>query len=137
MNLFGYSMFTPVNLLAGKNMRFRTRIEWSEYQIERLTTLWNRGTTLKTIAEEFRFPIPTIEAMVAELKLPEQPLFRTLLAETPQRHHDGCSWPMEKDGVFSHFCGANSKAGKPYCEVHSHLAYVKRRPATRDAAIHV
>ncbi len=46
-----------------------------------------------------------------------------------------CCWPIGEPGSRSfRFCDAQSMAGKPYCETHAQLAYVKVRDRRDDAA---
>ena len=46
-----------------------------------------------------------------------------------------CCWPIGEPGTRSfRFCDADSMAGKPYCDSHAQLAYVKVRDRREDAA---
>ena len=46
-----------------------------------------------------------------------------------------CCWPIGEPGTRSfRFCDAESMAGKPYCDTHAQLAYVKVRDRREDAA---
>ncbi len=46
-----------------------------------------------------------------------------------------CCWPIGEPGTRSfRFCDAESMAGKPYCDTHAQLAYVKVRERRDDAA---
>ena len=46
-----------------------------------------------------------------------------------------CCWPIGEPGTRSfRFCDADSMAGKPYCDTHAQLAYVKVRDRRDDAA---
>ncbi|MGI4978680.1 MAG: GcrA family cell cycle regulator [Janthinobacterium lividum] len=46
-----------------------------------------------------------------------------------------CCWPIGEPGTRSfRFCDAESMAGKPYCDSHAQLAYVKVRDRREDAA---
>ncbi len=46
-----------------------------------------------------------------------------------------CCWPIGEPGTRSfRFCDADSMAGKPYCDAHAQLAYVKVRDRREDAA---
>ena len=46
-----------------------------------------------------------------------------------------CCWPIGEPGTRSfHFCDDPSEPGKPYCEAHAKLAYVKVRDRREDAA---
>ncbi len=55
------------------------------------------------------------------------------LSET--RRHHACCWPIGEPGTRDfHFCDAESLSGKPYCDAHAALAYVKVRDRREDAA---
>lgn len=46
-----------------------------------------------------------------------------------------CCWPIGEPGTRSfRFCDAESMAGKPYCDSHAQLVYVKVRDRREDAA---
>jgi GcrA cell cycle regulator len=46
-----------------------------------------------------------------------------------------CCWPIGEPGTSSFcFCDAASVPGKPYCEAHAQLAYVRVRDRREDAA---
>ena len=46
-----------------------------------------------------------------------------------------CCWPMGEPGTRSfRFCDVASLPGKPYCDAHAELAYVRIRPRRDDAA---
>jgi GcrA cell cycle regulator len=46
-----------------------------------------------------------------------------------------CCWPIGEPGKPSfHFCNTSSVPGKPYCEDHAAIAYVRIRDRREDAA---
>jgi GcrA cell cycle regulator len=46
-----------------------------------------------------------------------------------------CCWPIGEPGTREfHFCDAESVPGKPYCNEHAQLAYVRVRDRREDAA---
>lgn len=46
-----------------------------------------------------------------------------------------CCWPLGEPGTKNfRFCGGESMPGKPYCEEHAQLAYVKIKDKRDDAA---
>jgi GcrA cell cycle regulator len=46
-----------------------------------------------------------------------------------------CCWPIGEPGTESfHFCSAQAITGKPYCEEHAAIAYVRVRDRREDAA---
>ena len=52
-----------------------------------------------------------------------------LETEFSKRHSPTCCWPLGEPGTPEfHFCGAPPLSGKPYCEKHCQIAYVRLRP---------
>jgi GcrA cell cycle regulator len=46
-----------------------------------------------------------------------------------------CCWPIGEPGTAGfRFCTAVALAGKPYCEEHAALAYVRAKPDRREDA---
>jgi GcrA cell cycle regulator len=79
------------------------------------------GPTLPPLAAAFGAPASALRPIVAP---PKQSL-----RATP------CCWPIGEPGKPSfHFCNAGSVPGKPYCEAHAAVAYVKIRDRREDAA---
>jgi GcrA cell cycle regulator len=71
--------------------------------------------------------------------LPPRPPAPTRVALAPAPRPYGriitCCWPIGEPGTRSfRFCDAESMPGKPYCEQHAQLAYVKVRDRREDAA---
>jgi GcrA cell cycle regulator len=53
----------------------------------------------------------------------------------PRRSAPSCCWPIGEPGTKTfRFCDDTSVAGKPYCDEHAKLAYVKIRDRKEDAA---
>jgi GcrA cell cycle regulator len=79
---------------------------------------------------------PTLPPLAASLAAPPPPTLRPItsppknsLRATP------CCWPIGEPGKPSfHFCNAGSVPGKPYCEDHAAVAYVRVRDRREDAA---
>ncbi|HEX4367079.1 MAG TPA: GcrA family cell cycle regulator [Rhodopila sp.] len=63
---------------------------------------------------------------------------RMVMPSTPvqvRRSAPSCCWPIGEPGTKTfRFCDDTSVAGKPYCEEHAKLAYVKLRDRKEDAA---
>jgi GcrA cell cycle regulator len=52
-----------------------------------------------------------------------------------RRSAPSCCWPIGEPGTKSfRFCDDMSVPGKPYCDEHAKLAYVKIRDRKEDAA---
>jgi GcrA cell cycle regulator len=67
------------------------------------------------------------------------PPVRTLMPSPPpmpyRRSAPSCCWPIGEPGKRDfHFCDDPSTPGKPYCEEHARLAYVRVRDRKEDAA---
>ncbi len=81
-----------------------------------------QGPTLPPLSASVSTPVPVLRAIMPTPK-PQQP--RT----TP------CCWPIGEPGKPSfHFCNASAVAGKPYCEEHAAIAYVRVRDKREDVA---
>jgi GcrA cell cycle regulator len=80
-----------------------------------------QGPTLPPLAAELAAPPPALRPISAPPK--------NTLRATP------CCWPIGEPGKPSfHFCNASSVPGKPYCEDHAAVAYVRIRDRREDAA---
>jgi GcrA cell cycle regulator len=80
-----------------------------------------QGPTLPPLAAAIGAPVPVLRPIM-------QPPKQTQRA-TP------CCWPIGEPGRPSfHFCNAGSVPGKPYCEDHAAIAYVRVRDRREDAA---
>ncbi len=70
--------------------------------------------------------------------LPRQEMPRQATPQVPmatRRSAPSCCWPIGDPGTKAfRFCDETSAAGKPYCEDHAKLAYVKLRDRKEDAA---
>ena len=89
--------------------------------------------------------VGTVQPARTAATLPETPSVRGLRSvavpalrsmASPRRVRVvACCWPIGEPGTRSfRFCDAESLAGKPYCESHAQLAYVKVRDRRDDAA---
>ncbi len=80
-----------------------------------------QGPTLPPLASSIGVPAPALRPITSPPK-------QTLRA-TP------CCWPIGEPGKPSfHFCNVGSLPGKPYCEDHAAIAYVRVRDRREDAA---
>ncbi len=93
--------------------------------------------------------LPALSATAAPLAVPEQaprlaerapaerpaPVLRAVPTPRPGARVTPCCWPIGEPGTRSfRFCDVDSVAGKPYCDEHSALAYVRVRDRREDAA---
>jgi GcrA cell cycle regulator len=80
-----------------------------------------QGPTLPPLSASMGTPVPALRAVMPTPKYSQR--------ATP------CCWPIGEPGKPSfHFCNAASAAGKPYCEEHAAVAYVRVRDRREDAA---
>jgi GcrA cell cycle regulator len=93
-----------------------------------------QGATLPALAAASA-PMPVLEPRP---RLPERqapPMLRAIPAPRAGARVTPCCWPIGEPGTRSfRFCDVDAIAGKPYCEEHSALAYVKIRDRKEDAA---
>jgi GcrA cell cycle regulator len=69
------------------------------------------------------------------LVTPPRPVSTHTTAPRPYGRVVTCCWPIGEPGTKSfRFCDDRSEPGKPYCEDHAKLAYVKVRDRREDAA---
>jgi GcrA cell cycle regulator len=60
---------------------------------------------------------------------------RVQMAPRPFARTVACCWPIGEPGTKSfRFCDGDALFGKPYCQEHAQLAYVKVRDRREDAA---
>ncbi|MBL6454891.1 GcrA cell cycle regulator [Belnapia sp. T6] len=64
---------------------------------------------------------------------PEQP--SAVVRPFPRASLRSCCWPLGEPGTPEfRFCSAEAASGKPYCQEHASVAYVKARDRREDAA---
>ena len=77
-------------------------------------------------------PRPIMPAPRPVVVLPPRPV---ALAPRPYGRIVTCCWPIGEPGTREfHFCDVPSEPGRPYCEDHVKVAYVKVRDRREDAA---
>ena len=100
------------------------------------------GPTLPTLAASLPpmpplspMPMDTPRLVHGEVTERAAPMLRAVPAPRPGGRVNPCCWPIGEPGTKSfRFCDVGSIAGKPYCEDHSALAYVRVRDRREDAA---
>ena len=98
-----------------------------------------QGSTLPALAAALS-PMPVVEASRLPMRAaqaPERvaPVLRAVPSPRPGGRVTPCCWPIGEPGTRSfRFCDDDSIGGKPYCEQHAALAYVKVRDRRDDAA---
>ena len=96
------------------------------------------GPTLPPLsAAEVVVPEPVrVASTVAAPIAAEAPRAQVLRPVAPVRHRSvTCCWPIGEPGTKSfRFCDSDATPGKPYCNDHAQLAYVKVRDRRDEAA---
>jgi GcrA cell cycle regulator len=103
---------------------------WTPERIADLTRLWEEGITTAEIGRRIGVTKNAVIGKVHRIGL----VPRVVKEVPPPRRNvfdfQGvvCMWPIghPNDDDF-HFCGGRPIAGKPYCEHHAALAYIKPR----------
>jgi GcrA cell cycle regulator len=76
-----------------------------------------------------------VSAPLAPRPAPVAPPPRMQVAPRPFARTVACCWPIGEPGTKSfRFCDGDALLGKPYCQEHAQLAYVKVRDRREDAA---
>jgi GcrA cell cycle regulator len=90
-----------------------------------------QGPTLPVLSASLA-PMPPELPRVVERPTP---VLRSVCMPRPGARITPCCWPIGEPGTKSfRFCDVDAIAGKPYCEEHASLAYVKVRDKREDAA---
>lgn len=80
----------------------------------------------------YAFPQPAPRPVVAPAP---RPVAVPAPRPAPRLSNAACCWPIGEPGKAGfRFCGSAALAGKPYCEEHAALAYVRAKPRQEDAA---
>lgn len=80
---------------------------------------------------------PTLPPLSPSVSAPALPPLRAIISPPKQQQPRAtpCCWPIGEPGKPSfHFCNAAAAAGKPYCEEHAAIAYVRLRDRREDVA---
>lgn len=113
-------------------------VDWTPERIETLTKLWNEGIATSEIGRRLDVTKNAVVGKVHRLGLPKRqsPIQRKApkkkKVEEPtvitldQLRPGMCAWPIGDPGNPDfHFCGEKITEGKPYCETHCEMAYVR------------
>jgi GcrA cell cycle regulator len=89
------------------------------------------GPTLPTLPAALT-PMPAEPPRPVERPMP---VLRAVCLPRPGARVTPCCWPIGEPGTRSfRFCDVGAIAGKPYCDEHAALAYVKVRDRREDVA---
>ena len=101
---------------------------WTDERIEQLTRLWEEGVTTAEIGRRIGVSKNAVIGKVHRIGLTPR-----VITEKPAPRRNvfeftgpACMWPSghPSDDDFR-FCGDRPTAGKPYCQHHATLAYIK------------
>ena len=109
---------------------------WTEERIEQLTRLWEEGVTTAEIGRRIGVSKNAVIGKVHRIGLTPR-----VITEKPAPRRNvfeftgpACMWPSGHPGDDDfRFCGDRPMAGKPYCEHHSALAYIKPKDKSEAA----
>jgi GcrA cell cycle regulator len=109
---------------------------WTPERIEALTRLWEEGVTTAEIGRRIGVTKNAVIGKVHRIGLTP----RVITQKPPPRRNvfdftgPACMWPIGHPGEEEfHFCGEHPMAGKPYCEHHVELAYIKPKEKSEAA----
>jgi GcrA cell cycle regulator len=109
---------------------------WTPERIEALTRLWEEGVTTAEIGRRIGVTKNAVIGKVHRIGLTP----RVITQKPPPRRNvfdftgPACMWPIGHPGEDNfHFCGEHPTAGKPYCEHHVELAYIKPKEKSEAA----
>jgi len=109
---------------------------WTPERIEMLTRLWEEGITTAEIGRRIGVTKNAVIGKVHRIGLTP----RVITQKPPPKRNafdftgPACMWPVGHPGEDDfHFCGDHPVAGKPYCEHHVELAYIKPKEKSEAA----
>jgi GcrA cell cycle regulator len=109
---------------------------WTPERIEALTRLWEEGVTTAEIGRRIGVTKNAVIGKVHRIGLTP----RVITQKPPPRRNvfdftgPACMWPVGHPGEDDfHFCGEHPMAGKPYCDHHVELAYIKPKDKSEAA----
>ncbi len=116
---------------------------WTPELIAQLTELWNKGLSTAEIGRRIGVTKNAVVGKAHRLFLTPRPsplkrkpgprIAKPVKTKVVTFGAGACSWPIGHPGEKSfHFCDQRPVPGKPYCEKHAALAYIK--PKTHSSA---
>jgi GcrA cell cycle regulator len=111
------------------------RSDWSDDRIAKLRRLWDEGLPAAEIGRRLGTTKNAVIGKAWRLELPprrvsDSPNPVPSLAEIMPLATDRCHWPFGKPGTAGfRFCNQLVLAGKPYCETHCRITYMRPAPA--------
>ena len=92
------------------------------------------GPTLPSLMVGNVVPMIQDTARIEPAKTPPVPT-RVVASSRPSQRVTACCWPIGEPGTRSfRFCDGDAMHGKPYCQEHAQIAYVKIRERREDVA---
>jgi GcrA cell cycle regulator len=109
---------------------------WTPERIDQLTLLWDEGITTAEIGRRIGVTKNAVIGKVHRIGLTP----RVITQKPPPRRNvfdftgPVCMWPIGHPGEDDfHFCGEAPIAGKPYCDHHAAVAYIKPKEKAEAA----
>jgi len=109
---------------------------WTPERIEALTRLWEEGVTTAEIGRRIGVTKNAVIGKVHRIGLTP----RVITQKPPPKRNvfdfagPACMWPLGHPGEEDfHFCGEHPVVGKPYCEHHVEVAYIKPKEKSEAA----
>jgi GcrA cell cycle regulator len=114
-----------------------TEFSWTTERVALLTELWEEGLTTAEIGRRMGITKNAVIGKVHRIALTP----RVVLARPEPRKNvldftgPVCLWPFGHPGDANfHFCGKQPIAGKPYCQDHAAVAYIRPKEQKPNAA---
>jgi len=116
---------------------------WTQDRIENLSKLWSEGFSTAEIGRRLGVTKNSVVGKAHRLSLTPRPSPVKLTGKprvkpaqkVVEMTGPSCSWPIGHPGEKGfHFCDARAKSGKPYCQEHAALAYVRPKGHSSNAA---
>ncbi len=142
----GRRMGVSKNAVVGKAHRLNLSARPSPIRRGETGTAPRRSAPRRVVGPTLpplRTPSPVTRPIVSEpgpAAAPEAPPTRPALRAVPpvrtgSLRPQPCCWPIGEPGTPSfRFCDAEAIGGKPYCQEHAQLAYVRVKDRREDAA---
>jgi len=116
---------------------------WTQERIETLGSLWTEGLSTAEIGRRLGVSKNAVVGKAHRLSLTPRPSPVKLTGQPRRRPAPRlveqvgptCCWPVGHPGEKGfHFCGASPVPGKPYCQDHAAVAYVRPKSHGSNAA---
>ena len=106
-------------------------LEWTDERVAQLTQLWDEGHSTSEIGRRLGITKNSVVGKARRLDLtmrraPAPKKIEPKVVTMDRLSANMCCWPMGDPGTAEfRFCGADAIEGKPYCESHCRVAYIR------------